>query len=302
LQADPVFRQAIAAHGIELNRANNQPPDEYGGVVGIPFDYRNYQFSVSQLTQLGQCPFKWFASKILRLNALEEPDDQLDAGWRGRLYHKVLELALIAYQQQSELDLTDTTQLLQWFKEAEASLQFPNLPTWESQRQEHIQILQRAIAQPSFLSADTTVLALEQKITGEWQGLPITGYIDRIDQTAQGLVVMDYKTSSTAPKGIKDETGKACLDLQLPIYKAVVADLYPDQAGTETRTLYYSLTKGEDISPKKATPEDALIAAGDRLKQHLKSGSYPVEPDLGREACRYCDFDSVCRKTEEEEE
>ncbi len=302
LQADPVFHQAIAAHGIELNRANNQPPDEYGGVVGIPFDYSDHFFSVSQLTQLGQCPFKWFANKILRLNALDEPDDQLDVGWRGRLYHKVLELALIAYQQQPELDLTDATQLLLWFKAAETDLNFPDFPTWDSQRQEHIQILQRAIAQPSFLSADTTVLALEQKIQGEWQGLPITGYIDRIDQTAQGLVIMDYKTSSKTPAGIKDETGNACLDLQLPIYKADVADLYPDQATTRTR--YYSLTQGKDISisSKKVRSEEEFMAAGDRLKQHLKNGSYPVEPDLKREACRYCDFDSVCRKTEEEEE
>lgn len=301
LQADPVLHQAIAAHGVELKRLGQHPPDEYGGVVGVPFDYSNHRFSVSQLTQLGQCPFRWFASKILHLSPLEEPDDQLDRSTRGRLYHKVLELALTDYQRQPELDITDRTHLLQWFKQAEQSLQLPPLPTWDSQRLEHIRILRRAIAHPSFFSEGSTILALEQPIQGKWQGLPIKGYIDRIDQTDQGLVVMDYKTSTKPPQGIKDETGKTCLDLQLPIYKTMMADAYPDHDGSTTKTRYYSLTKGGDISPTTATSEAALIAAGDRLKHHLHQGSYPVEPDSNRVACCHCDFDVICRKTEEEE-
>ena len=62
------------------------------------------------------------------------------------------------------------------------------------------------------------------------------------------------------------------------------------------KTLYYSLTKGEDISPKSFPSEAELIEVGDRLKTHLQTGNYPVEPDIKEEACRYCDYDVVCRK------
>jgi hypothetical protein len=62
------------------------------------------------------------------------------------------------------------------------------------------------------------------------------------------------------------------------------------------KTLYYSLTKGEDISPKSFPSEAELIEVGDRLKTHLQTGNYPVKPDLKEEACRYCDYDLVCRK------
>ena len=40
----------------------------------------------------------------------------------------------------------------------------------------------------------------------------------------------------------------------------------------------------------------SLIKVGDRLKAHLQTGNYPVEPDLKEEACRYCDYDIACRK------
>ena len=298
LEEDPVLPQAIAAHAIEMYRLSRNPANEYAGVVGIPFDLVNHLFSASQLIKLGQCPFKWFAIKGLGLSELGEIETELDAGLRGSLYHKVLELALTAYQENPQINITDSENLFNWFKDAEQALKFPTFTAWEHQRQEHLKTLQSAMEQPEFLGQETTVLAIEQKITSEWYGLQLTGYIDRIDKTPQGLVVIDYKTSSKAPKGIKDEAGEANIDMQLPIYQAAIAKLYPDE--TIAKALYYSLTKGKEIKPESST-EDELKAAIDRLKRNLSEGSYPIEPDLKREACRYCEFDIVCRKSEEEE-
>jgi ATP-dependent helicase/DNAse subunit B len=298
LAEDPVLPQAIAAHTIEMYRLSGNPANEYAGVVGIPFDFTNHLFSASQLIKLGQCPFKWFASKGLGLSDLGEIEAELDVGLRGSLYHKVLELALKAYQENPQIKITDSENLLNWFKDAERVLNFPTFTAWEHQRQEHLKTLQSAMEQPEFLGQETTVLAVEQKIMSECYGLPLRGYIDRIDKTPQGIVVIDYKTSSKAPKGIKDATGEANIDMQLPIYQAAIAKLYPDE--TIAKALYYSLTKGKEIA-SKSPPEDELKAAVDRLKSNLSEGSYPIEPDLKREACRYCEFDLVCRKSEEEE-
>lgn len=295
------LQQAIAAQQVEEQRLQKGKFDEYQGLIGVPFPWREHSFSASQLLTLGQCPFRWFAAKVLKLTALDEPEITLEPSRRGTLYHQVLELALKAYQKDSELDLTDFEQLKAWFIEAEQQLSLPKLAGWERQRLEHIQTLQRAIAAPEFLPTNRQVLELEATIDCTWQDFRITGRIDRIDEIPETkeLVIMDYKTSSQAPKGIQDEFGALKIDLQLPIYGAAVQHQYPDQQVTEN--FYYSLTKGEKIRAKFPSVEE-LQTAGDRLKAYLEEGFYPIAPDGKYEACQYCDFKAVCRINQEEQE
>jgi ATP-dependent helicase/DNAse subunit B len=89
---DVVLQNAIHAWAVERHRESSAPQDEYDGVTGMPIDYRDRIFSVSQLTNLGLCPFKWFADKVLKLGEPEESEDDLSPSRRGNLYHKVLEL------------------------------------------------------------------------------------------------------------------------------------------------------------------------------------------------------------------
>ncbi|HEY8885556.1 MAG TPA: PD-(D/E)XK nuclease family protein, partial [Chloroflexota bacterium] len=58
---------------------------------------------------------------------------------------------------------------------------------------------------------------------------------------------------------------------------------------------YYSLTKAEKLSVA-ASDETALAALVERVKGHLRAGSYPVTPDVDQKACDYCPYDSVCRR------
>jgi hypothetical protein len=287
---DEVLPRAIAAFTIESNRESDRPADEYDGVVGIALDPAEREFSVSQLTQLGQCPFKWFAHKVLKLKGVEEAETELSPGLRGNLYHKILELAL-----QTSDDPT-IEQLESTFLEAEQALNFPDIPAWQAQRLEHLQLLHRTLNQDTFLAAGAEVAALETWFEGMWHGLKIRGRVDRIDRTEQGLVLMDYKTSSTAPHGVKDEQGKAHIDIQLSLYRDVAAPaLFPDEAIAEV--LYYSVPKGKKISSKKSPPTtEDLEPFATRCKTHLTTGNYPVQPDVEAIACKYCEYDVVCRQ------
>ena len=107
-------------------------------------------------------------------------------------------------------------------------------------------------------------------------------------------MLIDYKTGSSPPKGVSDVNGKACIDLQLPLYQEVAAPaLFPDE--TVAAAYYYSLTKTKKLS--KALPsEQDLADVTDRCKAHLKHGHFPVQPDVGSVACQYCAFDMVCRQ------
>ncbi|MBW4536013.1 MAG: PD-(D/E)XK nuclease family protein [Pleurocapsa minor HA4230-MV1] len=72
-----------------------------------------------------------------------------------------------------------------------------------------------------------------------------------------------------------------------------IAQQYPDEV-IDTAA-YYSLTQQKTISRPKKDPAE-LAAFAQQVKSHLTQGHYPVAPDTDRQACRYCDYDLICRQ------
>lgn len=293
LPNDSVWPYAVHTWVVEKRREGPELPDEYDGVIGLPLDPATRVFSASQLTALGQCPFKWFADKMLRLAELEEAESDLSPLLKGNLYHRSLELALFKVLGAADLCQVSVEQLESAFLQAEQDLGFPTLPAWNARRAEHIQMLSRAIQQLDFLQPGAEIFALETEFEGEWNGLKVRGRVDRVDRTPEGLVLLDYKTSSQPPIGVKDESGKANLDLQLPLYIHVAqTTLFPGKQ--VNGAYYYSLTKGKKLYKAKPS-EETLEAIAQRVKAHLETGHYPVAPDIEQQACRSCPFDLICR-------
>ena len=75
--------------------------------------------------------------------------------------------------------------------------------------------------------------------------------------------------------------------MQLAVYQDAISEKYVDEP-IDTAT-YYSLTKQKTISRPQKDPAE-------RVKTRLQQGHYPVAPDVDRKACRYCDYDLVCRR------
>jgi CRISPR/Cas system-associated exonuclease Cas4 (RecB family) len=294
LLEDKVLPYAIYAWGVEKRREGTEAYDEYDGVVNISLDPHSRVFSASQLTTLGQCPFKWFADKVLRLAQLEEAEEELSPSLKGQLYHRSLELVLAKVLTAADITQTGLEQLETAFMQAEQDLQLPTIPAWESRRAEHIKVLNRTLQHPDFLPSDVQVVSLEQEFVGDWYGLKVTGRIDRIDRTPEGLVLLDYKTSSQKPAGIKDENGKAVVDIQMPLYTHIANTvLFPNE--TIKGADYYLLTKRKKVTNKALSEEQQQQIAA-KIKTHLETGYYPVEPDIEQNACRFCAYDLVCRK------
>ena len=298
---DPVLVAATHAFEVERDRESAQAANEYDGIIEVPFDYEDWTFSVSQLTMLGQCPFKWFASKVLRLGSQVEAEADLSPSLRGSLYHKVVELLVAAVQAEPTLTQTNADLLREKFLEAEAALEkesgiaLQSLPAWEMRRKDHERTLSTVLRKPDFWPEGSEPVALEAQFKGEWQGLQVTGRVDRINKTPDGLTLIDYKTSSLPPKGLKDSNGKASIDLQLQLYREAAAPtLFPGEAVTAAK--YFSLTKGEELKISRNAPQHELLSVIENCKTALTAGHYPVQPDIKRDACRYCDFDWVCRQ------
>ena len=276
---------------IECDRDRNIV-NEYNGLVGIALDYKNFTFSASQLTQIGQCPFKWFAAKLLKLKEIAETKLVLENNTRGSLYHQCLELCLAEINTAADLENFNEQQLKRAFQQVETNLQISDIPSWDKQKQELLHLLSINLTIPDFLPSENEIIEREKDFAIQWYGLNIKGKIDRIDRTDTGIEVIDYKSSSSPPVGIKDETGKANIDLQIPLYIDAIKQEYPNE---KVDAVYYSLSKCKPIRRNKTNPED-LERFAERVKKHLAEGYYPVEPDIQFKACNYCQFDLVCRK------
>ncbi len=301
-EADPILNHAYHCWTVEKRRESSQPPDEYDGAIAIGLDPDQWEFSASQLTNLGQCAFKWFSHKQLNLLDPEKAEEELSNSLRGRLYHKTLDFSVkwATVSQGKNFVATVIEQLETAFSAAEKAEdldKLPPLPGWKARRQEHLTILQRAVSAPEFLQENTEILATEKEFQGTWYGLKVKGTVDRVDRTPKGLAIVDYKTSSSPPKGAKDANGQAKLDIQLPLYVQVAAkELFPGQP--VTNAYYYSLTKGKILKEvaSDAIDETALAEFAENVKRQLQQGHYPVDPDHKRDACQHCDYDLICRQ------
>lgn len=293
LYFDAIAPQIFRALNIEKRRESSEIPDEYDGVIGLPSDPQKRTFSASQLTAIGQCPFKWFANYLLHLKELPEAEAELSPSLKGRLYHRCLELLLADIKDRADLMRLGREHIEATFGQAEQNIKVPSFPNWEGRRLEHLEMLELNLRAESFLPENAEILQLETSFQAEWYGLKVRGVVDRIDRTPEGLVVLDYKTSGSVPPGIKDESGRAKIDLQLALYEDAIAQNFEGEKRLKSQ--FYSLTKQKYLTNKKADPE-TLAAFAKKVKQHLETGSYPVEPDIEQKACQYCEFDAICRK------
>ena len=296
-QDDPVLPNTLVACKVEMKRESTEPADEYDGCIGPGPHAGNRTFSASQITTLGQCPFHWFAGRMLGLADPDEADDEIDPLTRGSFYHSVLQrLAkpLLGQAGDPRQGMIDGLQAA--VDTAAAELGLDRRPAWPARREELATTVRRAIQADAFIDDGASIRTVEQWFEGMWRELPVRGRVDRIDETPGGLAVADYKSGSTV-QFAKNADGKAKLDVQLAIYSEVaVPHLYPDPDAVVAKPRYYSVRKAQDIAvPRGASEPQALDDLVERIKESLDTGAFVVAPDLDETACRYCEMDPVCR-------
>ncbi len=130
-----------------------------------------------------------------------------------------------------------------------------------------------------------TPIAVEEHLEATWDGIPVHGYIDRIDRTqGGGLEIVDYKTSrELSHEDARDSD-------QLTLYQVLVERNYSEPvAGL---TLYHL----RSLKPLRAPPRapTALSVLHERMgtvSDGIRSEAF--EPTPGRH-CARCDFRSRC--------
>ena len=308
------FDQAVLqpdAREWAARRARRGPIDErFYGRTG---SHRPAAFSLSALERYQDCPFKYFASDVLRLEEAPEDESMLSPRARGRFIHEVFErffqawdakaVGAITYRRLDEARalMRDTAEThLARLPDADAALERTRLfGSAISRGMADVVLEHEAESQEN-----VTGRLLEHRLEGEFtlgssdgRRVPLKGVADRIDLLAgHRLRVLDYKSGS-APNPRRA--------LQVAIYALSAQERLTADHGEwwgieEAAYIAFSGKKSyvPVISPGASGADEALGSARDRvfdITSSIADGAFlarPYEPII----CTWCAYPSVCRK------
>ncbi len=289
-----------AAHLQRIESARTPGPAD--GYVGA-FEPKG-ALSPTALENFAECPFRYFARKVLRLEELETPEEDgpVDVTDEGTLLHAILQ----EYYSSPARDLDRALRKVVAAREAEGTIRHPLL--WEIEQEELRRVAEAAIAHDDATRGDFKPWMFELALEGEIGGRRIAGRADRVDLGPGGAFrVVDYKRSSGKYKTWKLETGilEKKRFFQAPLYFLLAEQRLasegkrPDRAGS--RSGYLFLRDIADDAGKRdawidggfwarSAEFDAVLA---ELYGSIARGEFRIRPD---KYCEYCEVATVCRR------
>ena len=262
------------------------------------------RLSASACEALRACPYRFFALRMLGLQAADELDGDVEKRDYGTWLHAVLHqfhmtrpmplephddarrLAACAIETQADMGLADADFL-------------PFAATFERFAPRYVAWLhQRDLSGAQWLDGERDWTVHPEA----WQGIAMHGVIDRIDCVSgnHGPVtqLIDYKTGDTA--SLRAKVKQPQEDTQLPFYAALaieqgraVGEIGPLAA------MYLSLDDTKAITevphPDVERSAQALVDGLGRDLARLRGGA--ALPALGEgRACEHCDARGLCRR------
>ncbi len=283
--------------------------------------WRKAGLSPSALDDYAECPFRFFASRVLGLGEREESSErgELSPQARGQLYHAVLErfyrtLPEAAWSGRGdplahlELAVSDVFRDNGW---RELGL-YPLL--WEAARADMSSRLKAFVAWDfaRLRAAGFRPRLQEARLRGEPEGgapggIPWRGVLDRVDadETGRRFRVVDYKTRrSAAWKKPLSQLAASGESHQIPFYAALAAAALGDGWSFDGGELLFieaedDAERGSALSADdwEKTREPFLRGLAARVES-IAGGRFPIVPDDGeRGHCSFCDFPTLCRKS-----
>ena len=278
-------------------------------VAGITSQHRPDAYSLSGLERYQDCPFKYFASDVLKLDEPAEDGGVLSPRARGRFVHELLQKFFAAWDERREGAITPArvATARKVFAEVAEPL-LDRLPPADSALERarlfgsplSVGIVDTLLTLEASRSAAVRERWLEYRLEGNFslgdagRQVPLRGVADRIDLLdGKRLRVIDYKTGS-AP-----ERGRA---LQVPVYALCVQERLAARDGTQwdvEEALYVSFAgKRSTVRVADAVDDEMLGNARERLFElvdRINAGEFPPRPHDPM-ICSYCAYSSVCRK------
>ncbi len=288
--------------------------------------------SPTSLENWASCPFRYFLGNVLRLSALEVPEETavISALERGSLVHDILERFMTEHEaseaspspgapwgEEGHLRMMELAE--QSFADAEARGVTGKPLLWDLAKQDIREDLTTFLEEDARLRmANGTQNVMPEarfgmggatpEVTDKVTGLSFRGIIDRLDVSASGdlVVVIDYKTGSNySYRDLEKDPIDKGKRLQLGVYSLAARQMVP--GATLVRAAYWFTTKRGEF---RFFPQDYFNMDDDETAERfrygataivegIRAGVFPANPGRpGRggqpENCRFCDFDSLC--------
>ncbi len=209
-----------------------------------PIELRPKKISVTDVDRLAADPYSFYAKAILKLAALEDVDAEPGPAWKGTLIHHVLD-------QWAKHDGYAQGALVARMRHAlDGAAIHPVIRTlW----------LPRLVEASEWIEAQveagrgTGRVPLASEAAGEatCAGVLLYGRADRIDRTAEGLAVIDYKTG----KAPSDKQVREGFAFQLGLLGFIAEQGgFDGVRGTATAFEYWSFQREKDSFGKISSP------------------------------------------------
>ena len=288
--------------------------------------------SPTSLESWAGCPFRYFLGNVLRLSALEAPEETevISALERGSLIHGILERFVVeteasgaapnpgaSWDEEGSRRLMELAE--QAFAEAEARGVTGKPLLWDLAKQDIREDLTTFLEEDARLRTinDTKLVMPEARfgmggetpeVADEATGLSFRGIIDRLDVNSAGdsALVIDYKTGgSYSYRDLEKDPIDRGKRLQLGVYSLAARQMVPGAALVRA-AYWFTTNRGRfQFFPRMYFNIDDEGTA-DRFRygvsaivEGIRAGVFPANPgasgDRGQpENCRFCDFDSLC--------
>lgn len=279
------------------------------------------EYSVSELETYLACPYRWFLTYAVGSRSV---DTEFGAGERGTFAHGVLAAFYRRWRELTGLARLDPGHLPRALEvldvvadETARSLPVPIVGIAEELSMGRSRQWARAV-----ISDDATLLPGFEIFEHEYvfgrqagrpvtiAGVPVRGRIDRIDRSEEGILVTDYKSSSSVhgwqtfeTYGLLQIVAYADAGAQL-LGQPLLGGLYRSLRSLACRGFYErcAVDLGARGSDKDAMEQDEIHALLDAIRARLvfaansiREGRIPVEPST-RHACTYCSVRLLCEK------
>ena len=256
--------------------------------------------SASSYQQLIDCPYKFFAGRLLGLTASDEISEVLSKADYGERVHRCLEafhgnvdvLPGPFLDQITDNNRQDAEKLLEEIAKSVFASDLEDNFEHRGWLQRFLSLIPLYIEWQIKHNQHWSIHDTESQIQINQPGIDISlkGRLDRIDRNDNGLDIIDYKTGYT-PRQVEVDEGEA---VQLPFYA-----LLSEQAVNRVEYLSLDQSKVKTAASLEADELQSLVESNQhRLKELIHDLANNAQlPAWGDDTvCGYCDMSGLCRR------